>query len=90
MTTNTTFIGKYKPYHLKDFCVNEKFTNAVNTLLNINELNVLFVGNSNSGKTSLLNALIREYYNLEIHSSFPESNILFVNNLKEQGYTIFS
>lgn len=88
-TNNTTFIGKYKPYYLKDFCVNEKFTNAVNTLLNINELNVLFVGKSNSGKTSLLNALIREYYNLDINSSFPESNILFVNNLKEQGIQYF-
>ena len=88
-TTTTTFIGKYKPYHLKDFYVNEQFSNAVNTLLNIDELNVLFVGNSNSGKTSLLNALIREYYGLDINSSFPESNILFVNNLKEQGIQYF-
>jgi DNA polymerase III delta prime subunit len=48
-------------------------------------LNILFIGNSSSGKTSLLYALIREYYKLKKEDSLPESNILFVNNLKEQG-----
>ena len=89
MTTPTTFICKYRPYYLKDFCVTDTFRNAVNTLIEVDELNVLFVGNGNSGKTSLLNALIREYYNLEKNAPFPESNILFVNNLKEQGIQYF-
>jgi len=89
MTAPTTFICKYRPYYLKDFCVTDTFRNAVSTLIDVDELNVLFVGNGNSGKTSLLNALIREYYNLEKTASFPESNILFVNNLKEQGIQYF-
>jgi DNA polymerase III delta prime subunit len=47
------------------------------------------VGNSSSGKTSLLYALIREYYGLSKESTFPENNILFINNLKEQGIQYF-
>jgi len=49
----------------------------------------LVIGNSGSGKTTILNALIREYYKLEKTTSFPENNILFINNLKEQGIQYF-
>jgi DNA polymerase III delta prime subunit len=52
-------------------------------------LNILFIGNSSSGKTTLLYAIIREYYNLSKDATFPENNILFVNNLKEQGIQYF-
>jgi replication factor C subunit 3/5 len=58
-------------------------------LLEIDNLNILFVGNSNSGKTTLLYALIREYYGLKKDASLPENNILFINNLKEQGIQYF-
>ena len=34
-------------------------------------------------------ALIREYYGLSKEDSLPESNILFINNLKEQGIQYF-
>jgi DNA polymerase III delta prime subunit len=52
-------------------------------------LNVLFVGNPGSGKTTLLYALIREYYGLNKNASIPENNILFINNLKEQGINYY-
>ena len=84
-----TFISKYKPYYIKDFCVTNEFKNVLNTLIEIDQLNILFIGNSNSGKTTLINSLIREYYDLNINDSFPDSNILFVNNLKEQGIQYF-
>ena len=89
MTIQTPFIEKYRPYFLNDFCTTDQFKRVVNTLLIADELNILFVGNSNSGKTSLLNALIREYYGLSQRDSFPEHNILFINNLKEQGIQYF-
>jgi DNA polymerase III delta prime subunit len=47
------------------------------------------VGNSSIGKTSLLYALIREYYGLKKTDSMPENNILFINNIKEQGIQYF-
>jgi DNA polymerase III delta prime subunit len=89
MLTNTTFISKYKPYYIKDFCIDEKLYSVLKTLLEIDNLNILLIGSSNSGKTSMLYALIREYYNLKKEDSFPENNILFVNNLKEQGIQYF-
>jgi len=89
MLTNTTFISKYKPYFIHDFCIDDKLNRVLKTLLEINNLNILLIGNSSSGKTSMLYALIREYYNLKKEDSFPENNILFVNNLKEQGIQYF-
>jgi DNA polymerase III delta prime subunit len=80
-----TFIAKYKPYYLHDFCMNEKMMSVLQTLLEIDDLNVLFVGASGAGKTTLLYSLIREYYGFSKTSSIPETNILFINNLKEQG-----
>jgi DNA polymerase III delta prime subunit len=89
MSIQTTFIDKYRPYYLNDFCTTDSFKRSVRTLVEVDELNILFIGNSNAGKTSLMNALIREYYGLGRHDSFPENNILFVNNLKEQGIQYF-
>ena len=80
-----TFIAKYKPYYLHDFCMNEKMMSVLQTLLEIDDLNILFIGASGSGKTTLLYSLIREYYGFSKTSSIPETNILFINNLKEQG-----
>jgi DNA polymerase III delta prime subunit len=85
MLTNTTFISKYKPYFIDEFYIDAGLLSTLKTLLEINNLNILMIGNSSSGKTSLLYALIREYYQLKKEDSFPENNILFVNNLKEQG-----
>jgi DNA polymerase III delta prime subunit len=87
--TNITFINKYKPYYIDQFCLNEKLISVIKLLLEINNLNILFVGNSSSGKTTLLYALIREYYGLDKNASLPENNILFINNLKEQGIQYF-
>jgi len=89
MLSNTTFISKYKPYFIKDFCIDDKLLVTLKTLLEINNLNILLIGISSSGKTTMLYALIREYYNLNKEVSLPENNILFVNNLKEQGIQYF-
>jgi len=83
------FITKYKPYFLEDFFFDESIKLMIRLLIEIEDLNVLFTGNSKSGKTSLLNAIIREYYGLSKCDKFPENNILFINNLKEQGIHFF-
>jgi DNA polymerase III delta prime subunit len=84
-----TFISKYKPYHIADFCTDSKFKSMLKTLLDIDDLNILFIGNASSGKTTLLYAMIREYYGLTKTQSIPEHNIMFVNNLKEQGINFY-
>ena len=80
-----TFIAKYKPYFLNEFCMNEKMQSILQTLMEINDLNILFIGPPGSGKTTLLYAIIREYYGFSKTTNIPETNILFINNLKEQG-----
>jgi GTPase SAR1 family protein len=57
--------------------------------MEIDDLNVLFIGSASSGKTSILYAILREYYGLTKHETIPETNILFINNLKEQGINYF-
>lgn len=86
---DNTFISKYKPYFIKDFSIDDELLSVLNTLIEVDHLNILFIGNSSSGKTTLLYALIREYYGLSKQSLLPENNILFVNNLKEQGIQYF-
>ena len=85
----STFIAKYKPYFIEDFCMEQDLIDVIKSLLEVDYLNLLFVGNNGTGKTTLLNCLIREYYGLTKEQSFPENNILFINNLKEQGIQYF-
>jgi DNA polymerase III delta prime subunit len=47
------------------------------------------VGSQSSGKTTMLYTMIREYYNLKKENPIPETNILFINQLKEQGIHYF-
>lgn len=88
-TTTNTFISKYKPYFIDDFFLDEKLIFVLKTLLEIDQLNILLIGSPSSGKTTLLYAIIRQYYNLSKDAYFPENNILFINNLKEQGIQYF-
>jgi DNA polymerase III delta prime subunit len=51
-------------------------------------LNILLIGDIASGKTSLLNTLIREYYN-DYSPKDYEENVLYINSLKEQGINYY-
>jgi DNA polymerase III delta prime subunit len=81
-----TLIDKYKPYYIDDFKLEDDTHNVLKTLLELDCLNVLLTGTSNSGKTTMLHALIREYYGLtKDDKTESNTNVLFINNLKEQG-----
>lgn len=84
-----TFISKYKPYYIDNFKGNESLISVIKSLIHIDDINILVTGSSNSGKTSLLYAIIREYYNLKKDQTFPENNIMFINSLKEQGINYY-
>jgi len=74
---------------VEDFQLSPELLCVLNALFTVDDLNLLFIGNPNSGKTSFLYAIIRKYYGLERTSPIPESNILIINNLKEQGINYF-
>lgn len=84
-----TFSSKYKPYHIKDFRINTKLISILNSFLKLDDLNLLICGPISSGKTSLLYAMIRDYYLLKKGDTLPENNILMINNLKEQGINYY-
>ena len=84
-----TFVAKYRPYFIQDFNTDPQFKAVLRSLIDIDDINILVTGTTNSGKTSLLSAIIRDYYHLEKHQSFPENNIMFINSLKEQGINYY-
>ena len=79
---NDPFINKYQPRMFSEF---EQLTpvmvGLLTSLIQMHELNLLIVGDSGSGKTSLVNAIIREYYGVRNN---PE-NVMILNSLKDQG-----
>ena len=82
------FINKFQPLYFKDFEIDEEMTNILNTLIKMDNLNILFIGDMGSGKTAMLNALIREYYNGFKESQYME-NVLQINSLKDQGINYY-
>ena len=85
--TNTPFIYKYQPKTLEEFEISTDFKQMINTLLEMDNMNILFIGNSGSGKTTLVNALLSEYYKDE--NMVNSNNILYINNLKDQGISYY-
>jgi replication-associated recombination protein RarA len=87
------FPSKYRAKSLEEFFIGSKNTvsteSIIRTLLEIDDINILFVGNICSGKTTLLNIMIREYYELSKDEVIPDDNILYINSLKEQGISFF-
>lgn len=86
--TEQLFINKYQPIYFDDFGENKDIINILKMLIKIDNVNVLFIGNMASGKTSMLNALIREYYSGYNAKDYQE-NILYINSLKEQGINYY-
>ena len=58
------------------------------TFISMDNLNVLLVGDLASGKTSILNAIIREYY-VGLNFTDYKENVLYINSLKEQGINYY-
>ena len=81
------FLYKYQPLWLNEFDLEEDLNILLKTLLEMNVLNILFMGESGSGKTSLINAIIHEYYGTVTIAG--NENILYINNLKEQGISYY-
>jgi replication factor C subunit 2/4 len=82
------FIDKFQPIFFKDFEIDNKIIDILKTLINMDNLNILFIGDMASGKTSLLNAIIKEYYDGNNQKQYEE-NVLYINSLKEQGINYY-
>ena len=83
---NVPFLKKYKPRRYVEFVIDKEYIQLLTTLIKMNNLNILLVGDPSCGKTSLLDATIREYYNTD---KIPRNNVLYINNLQEQGISYY-
>lgn len=86
--TDKLFINKYQPLFFKDFGSSNDVIEILKTLILIDDLNILLIGDMTSGKTCMLNALIREYYTGFSQKEY-EDNVLYINSLKEQGINYY-
>ena len=79
---NAPFIHKYQPIYFKDFEQLDLTTiTLMQSLISLNNLNILIIGDSGTGKTSIINSIIKEYYG----DHYNSDNVLVLNSLKEQG-----
>jgi DNA polymerase III delta prime subunit len=90
------FITKYAPYTLDNFHFSpqsadatDNFTHMLRTMIKMNYMMFLFISNTGSCKTTLLRAIVREYYGISKDDPLPDNNLLFINNLKEQGINYY-
>ena len=76
------FIYKYKPQKFEDFFIDSEIIDILKLMISMDNLNILLIGDSGTGKTSLIYTLMNEYY-----KNIPNinENILIINSLKEQG-----
>mgnify|MGYP006101120563 CR=1 FL=1 len=88
MTTKQLFINKYKPTLFKDFYTDNDAIDVLNSLISFNTVNIIIVGDKSSGKTTMLQAIIREYYNNCEPTQYDE-NVLYINSLQEQGINYY-
>ena len=82
------FVNKYQPLYFDDFGNDNEIIQMLKTLILIDNLNILLIGDIATGKTSILNALIREYYKGYSPKEYEE-NVLYINSLKEQGINYY-
>jgi DNA polymerase III delta prime subunit len=82
------FLNKYQPLYFNDFVSDDEMIDILNTLIKMDNLNILFIGDIGSGKTTFLNAAIKEYYKNYTPNQYQD-NILHINSLKEQGINYY-
>ncbi len=83
------FLHKYQPKYFKEFETNSELFEVIQNLMVTDTLNIMLIGNMGCGKTTIINAIIREYYGKDALPSEYIDNILVINNLKDQGINYY-
>ena len=81
---------KYSAVNIEDFYLDDNIVDLLNFFLyKMKSLNIIINGSPGSGKTSILNMLIKNYYNEYFTKKYIYDNVLFINNSKDQGINYF-
>jgi DNA polymerase III delta prime subunit len=78
---NNLLINKYKPKNINEMILEKNFINFMHKLITTETMNLIIVGNSSSGKTTLIKLIIEEYYKENNY----EGNVLYIHGTKDQG-----
>lgn len=82
---NTTFLYKYQPKTLDEFHLAHDFIDLVKVHIEMDNLNLMLVGNSGCGKTSLIQSIIQTYYG----GAYDPENILVINSIHDKGIAYY-
>jgi DNA polymerase III delta prime subunit len=85
---------KYRPNKFSDINISNYDIELIEKLSNNNDLNLIITGNYGTGKTSLIDIIISNYYNFDKLdnnkiSYIKNNNILYINILNEQGINYY-
>ena len=81
----TKFFDKYVPCVLDDFFIADNTKKILRVLIELDNLNILLIGDSGTGKTTLIEVLLNEYYK----GVSTNEMIMYINVLKDQGIHSF-
>lgn len=86
--SNEVFIKKYRPKSLNEFELDPNFSKILQTSIYTENVNILLVGHPGNGKTSIINTIVEDYYQISSHFNYT-NNLLRINNLKDQGINFY-
>lgn len=85
---NRLLIDKHRPRYLDDFNLEKSYIEYIDQITLNTDLNILLFGNTGSGKTGFIDAIIYKYYGVTSLSNV-KNNILSISNLKDQGIAFY-
>jgi len=86
---NIPFIHKYKPLKVENLNLRSGLKQLIETLIEIDDINIILIGDSGTGKTSLINFIIDNYYYNCKDKINKNDNILRISSLKDQGISYY-
>ena len=90
-------IEKYSPKNLNDFDLDKDYKETIKNFIKNDFLNVIIIGEHGTGKTLLLNNIVKEYFsninknNLHKNEIVKENNtnVFRINNLRDCGISFY-
>lgn len=84
------FIHKYTPKTIDNFQLPSNLKILLKNIITTNNFNIMLIGNSGTGKTTLLKTLINQYYgyNSFTYNTYCE-DVLYINSLSDNGINYY-
>ena len=70
--SNEVFIKKYRPKSLNEFELDPNFSKILQTSIYTKNVNILLVGHPGNGKTSIINTIVEDYYQINPNFNYTE------------------